>query len=202
MKLIYNNTHSSVENNAEVINVIYSKVNEVIEQDGVVFSHLVIDGKEVYENHERYITEHLQEIIEVNIVTRSTSEMIFETMLEIHAYLERVVPSLNLLVDKSYENFSKETWDGIDQLGEGMQYILQFASVAENLQRKPSNWSGIEVSIKKCEVAFSQLLDAVKTRDTVLISDILSYEIVPAYECLTNDLWLALKDEEFIKNAN
>lgn len=202
MQLIHNNNHFLIENNISAINTIFEQVNISLENKNTVFSHLVIDGIEVYSNHEEYIKTRINEIESIEIITRNVKEMVWETMESIHAYLKRAIPALTELVDESYENFSQKSWDGINQLAEGMQSILQFMETTRDLSQQPSNWEELEKSLQQCEQSFAQLLEAVEVKDTILISDILSYEVTPAYESLEKNLALSLDDEEYLKNVN
>lgn len=202
MKLLHKQTSYTIENDTSAIHFIYEKVNELIQQENTVFSHLVIDNQEIYEEHEAYISKHLQEILQVEIVTHSKQEMIWETMDSINDYLKRAIPALKELIDASYHTFTKQTWEGIDQLAEGMQWILQFNMFTKASKIKPAYWENIEESISTCEQGFKALMEGIETKDTVLISDILSYEIVPAYESLESNLEKSLEDRELCKNAN
>ncbi|WP_010648156.1 hypothetical protein [Oceanobacillus massiliensis] len=202
MQIIYDNDQLNIDNNIGVINEIFNKVNMAIENKNIVFSHLVIDGVDVYENHVAYIEERMDSITKIEIITRNMKEMIWETMDSIHVYLKRAIPALNELVDESYENFSRNSWDGIDQLAEGMQWILQFMTFTKTAHQQPPNWQEIKKSLLQCETSFAQLLEAVEAKDTILITDILSYEVTPAYESLANHLAIALDDKEFLKNVN
>ncbi|QGS69464.1 hypothetical protein CV093_17770 [Oceanobacillus sp. 143] len=173
-----------------------------MQQKDIVFSHLIIDGTEVYENHEEYIKEHPNEISEIEIATRNIKEIIWETMESIHEYLQRAIPALTKLVDDSYDNFSSKSWEGINQLAEGMQWMMQFASLTKSASQQPANWVKLESSLKNCENNFQPLLEAVEMQDTILILDILTYEVTPAYEALEKQITEALIDEEFLKNVN
>ncbi|MGM8212349.1 hypothetical protein ACLIBH_06065 [Virgibacillus sp. W0430] len=202
MQLIHKDKKFLIKNDDSLINILFGKVNELIQQKDVVFSHLLIDGTEVYENHEAYIQEKINEIIEIEIVTKTKKDLIWETMQSVHEYLQRAIPALKSLVNDSYEGFSEETWQGIDQLAEGMQWMVQFSTYTKTVSGKPTNWSNIESSMTICEKSFAQLLEAVEAQDTVLISDILAYEITPAYESLAKNVTISLQDEEYIKHVN
>lgn len=202
MQLLYKHEQFDLHNDVYSITTIFEKINDSIEDNDIVFSHLIVDGIEIYENHEDYLKEHIGEIINVEIVTRRTKEMIWETMTSVDTYLERAIPALNTLVDESYEKFTDKTWEGINQLAEGMQWILQFTSFTKNASQQPLNWDSIEKSVKECEESFAKLVEGVEAQDTVLISDVLSYEVTPAYEELQKTLAISLNDEEFMKNVN
>lgn len=202
MELKYKDEQIELEREFSALNVIFEKVSELIKQKDTIFSHLVIDGVDVYENHEAYINERINEIMNIEIITKSTKEMIWETMVSVHEYLERAVPALTELIDGSYENFAEKTWEGINQLSEGMQWMLQFKAFTRAASERPVNWKEIEHDFEACQESFAQLLAAVEAKDTVLISDILAYEITPAYEGLTENIAKSLQDKEFLKHVN
>ncbi|RDW20769.1 hypothetical protein [Oceanobacillus chungangensis] len=203
MQLKYKNEYFQIDNNESAINIIIERVNQIVEDQAVVFSHLLIDDIEVYENHEEYIKKHLNEIALVEIITRSVKETIWEAMKSINSYLQRSIPALTELVDEGYEGFfSRKSWEGLAQLTEGMQWILKFMIIAERAPQKPAKWDEMVKGLKQCETSFTQLLEASEVMDTVLISDILSYEVTPAYETLRDALVLSLKNEEYLKNVN
>ena len=202
MQLIHNEEQITIEKKENIMHIIFTKVDELIEQENVIFSHLLVDGVEVYEDHETYIQNRLNDIMEIKIITRTSKEMIWETMQSIHEYMDRAIPALQSLVDESYDGFTEKTWQGIDQLAEGMQWITQFITFTKTASEQPPNWSEIVSSMRTCEASFKQLLEAVEAKDQVLISDILAYEIIPAYESLENNIAISLQDKEYMKYVN
>ncbi|MEN2768679.1 hypothetical protein [Ornithinibacillus xuwenensis] len=202
MNLLYKDDQIILENNEEAMTKIFERISEIINKQDVVFSHLVIDDVEVYENHEAYIMSHLSDIDKIEIVTTSTRRMVWETMTSIHAYLERGIPTLKELITESYDKYTEKTWDGINKLAESMQLILQFVEFTNNTNEYPANWSTIEESVKACQESFRKLMEGIEMKDTILISDILSYEVVPAYEDLYKQLSVSLDDKEFLQNVN
>lgn len=202
MQLIYKNEQRELTKDESAFTTILEKVNKLVEDNDVIFSHLIIDSIDVYEKHEEYINERINEIMEIEIITRSSKEMIWETMESVNEYLERAVPALKGLVDDSYESFSDETWSGIGQLSEGMQWMLQFKTFTKGAAEQPANWIAVEKNFEVCEEKFAELLDAVEAKDTVMITDLLAYEITPAYEAILENISKSLQDKEFLNHVN
>jgi hypothetical protein len=202
MNLIYKDELITLDNAKDSINKIFELINEKMKDAELVFSHLFIDGIEVFEDFEDFIIEHLYSITTIEIVMKPKMVLIKETMESIQSYLDRSIPALEELVEEGYRNFSERTWSGINQLAEGMQWILQFMAITSELNNLPNNWPMILESIKKCQIGFTQLLEAIEDQDTILILDIISYEVKPAYELLEGELELAIRDEEFLKDVN
>ena len=202
MQIIYGTKRLDINNDESAIATILKMVDDIIQEEATVFSHLVVDGIEIYDNHEAYLEREISNILEVRVVSSSKKEMIWNTMLSINDYLDRAVPALQDLIEKSYGGFTNETWEGINQLAEGMQWILQFRTFTNGYNEKPANWHEVEESIISCENHFKQLITGIETQDTILISDILLYEIVPAYEELNKNLAKSLENKEFLNHAH
>lgn len=199
MQLLHKSKQIKLENNEAGIMTIFEHINESIEDGALVFSHLIIDGVDVYENHEAYLNEHINEVMKVEIITREMKAMIWDTMTSVNEYLERAIPALKQLRD---EGFTDEIWLEIDHLGEGMQWMLQFVEITKEAVEQPSNWEAVEKAIKDCEAGFAKLLEAVEVKDPILISHMLSKEVTPAYEELQASIELSLEDKGFLKPTN
>lgn len=46
----------------------YWKVNKLIENQDVFFSHSIVDGIDVYENHEKYIKKQMYKIMQLGFI--------------------------------------------------------------------------------------------------------------------------------------
>lgn len=125
MKLIYENTTIEVKQDEQLFNTIIEKVNEAMTEKEKVFSHLIIDGTEVFEDHESYIQTHLGKMMEIQIITRTKQEIINDILQSIHSYLERAIPAIDELVNQSFTEFTDESWLGVAQLtGYGMDVAI------------------------------------------------------------------------------
>lgn len=195
MKLIYNNETMTLDRNELAFQTIFTKVNELIENEKVVFSHLVVDGVEIYDKHEQYIQGRIDEILQIEIVTHTAEQMIQEAMQSIYEYLERAIPALNTLIEESYAGYTDETWQGISQLSEGMEFIVTFIGSVKGLDEKPVNWEKIHHTFKHSEEQFAMLLQVIEQQDTIEISYVLANGIVPAYEGLRDAIEPAIKGD-------
>lgn len=202
MQLIHNDEVLVLQRNDSAIEMIFSKVSSLIEEKDLVFSHLIIDDQEIYENHEVYIQDRINEIKRIEIITFTEKEMIWETLHSVDKYLERAVPTLQQLVDESYEQFNEKTWQSIGQLTEGLEWLLQFKTFTQAAKKQPTNWEEFVRTFEACEEQFGPMLEAIEMKDTVLISDILAYEITPAFEQLANDVKIMLEDKNYLKDTH
>src|SRR5690625_4258160 len=197
MLLKYNDEEMTLPREHTAFNMVIEKVNEIISQENMIFSHLIIDGNDIYEDHENYMVDRLNEIIQIEIVAKSANEMIWETMESVHQYLNRAIPAIEQLVIDSENEFSEQSWLGIQQLSEGMEWMLQFVTFTRRANQQPANWDKVSDSFERCEQQFAELLKASENKDTVLIRHLLSRGIIPTYETLKMNLKTSLEDIKF-----
>lgn len=202
MQLIHKDETMVLQRDETAMQTVLEKVSELIEQKDTVFSHLLVDGEEVYENHEQYVNDRLDNIDRIEIVTFKTKEMIWETLQSVNDYFERAVPALNELVDASFDQYTEATWRGISELFEGLEWIVQVKNFTESAEEQPKGWDAFAENFAICEEQFTPMLEAIEAQDTVLISDILAYEIAPAYEELAENVKTMLQDTDYIKEIN
>ncbi len=202
MLLKFENGEITLPRNHTAYNMVVEKVNDIISRENMIFSHLTIDDIDIYENHENYILDRMNEIMKIEIVAKSVNEMIWETMESVNNYLERAIPELEKLSMDSFEGFKKGTWQGIKQLADGIQWMLQFGEFVRRSKKHPYNWDEIKRVFKECERLSPELLEAVETNDQVLITDLISYEIVPTFEGLKMQIEKSLENKEHPDNVN
>lgn len=197
MLLKYNDEKMTLPREHTAFNMVIEKVNEIISQENMIFSHLIIDGNDIYEDHENYMLDRLNEMMKIEIVAKSANEMIWETMESVHQYVERAIPAIEQLVSDSEEEFTEQSWTGIQQLSEAMEWMLQFVTFTRRADQQPANWDKISVSFERCEQQFAELLQATENKDTALIRHNLTSGIIPTYETLKINLESSLEDKQF-----
>jgi len=180
----------SVKVNEEMVNVeetkafqfIVEKVNQLSEDKGLVFSHLIIDGQEIYNDHENYINQYLHDIKLIELEIVSVEELTNDTLNSLKSYLDRAVPTLDLIVSEDYGEMSESFWTNMVDLTDGIQAIMQFSESLNTLDSVV--FHTVEAEQKQLSNILPQLLEALESKDATLSFDILSFEIVPIFESL------------------
>lgn len=166
----YSNTNEDIHTAVEEINTVVSRTEKV-------FSHLQVDGVDIYENHYQYLLDEAESIGDIHIVIVDKTQMASELQQSLNEYLDRSIPVMGKLVDSFYRGASAEGWDGFSNLAEGLQWILGALQTLAQYSDEEAAAYYTEVQEKIASV-LEELMDAIEAQDTVTIADTIQYEIV------------------------
>ncbi|ADU31859.1 hypothetical protein [Evansella cellulosilytica] len=172
------------KNNINEINNIILKINKKVEEGDNYFSHLIVDGKEVYENHDSYLLENINGISEIRVICKSVSELTNDILLSTEKYINSAVPEIKLLAEEFYNTPTDLTWKKYDQLLEGLQWITHMIVSVDRLKHNIRNWNEYLQIVSSVDEELNHISDALEHKDYVLIADIIQYEIMDMLEKL------------------
>ena len=182
------------ENKDSEISKIFDYINNTLEDKKVFLKSLEIDGIEVYEDYYEYLIENINFIDEVKVNIQNLSELVNDVIYSSYNYIERATPLIEKLSTKFRKGPTEESWNELENLFSGIEWILESYSNIDkysNLNELISNyyiWNEYVVEIEKIRITLPDFLDAVKNKDSVLISDILIYEINPIFQAMNEKL--------------
>ncbi|WP_054859880.1 hypothetical protein [Gracilibacillus sp. JCM 18860] len=91
MKLILNNDEKIVElNSLRSVDEVIEKINNLL-NNKLILSHLVIDGKDLYNDIEQYLDRYLATITTVQIIAKSKKEFINDTLDSAEKYINQAI---------------------------------------------------------------------------------------------------------------
>lgn len=158
-----------------------------IEESNMIFSHLEIDGKEIYSDIENYLFSNYMKIQNIKIVLNTPKELYNEVILSTIDYIYRAMPEIEKLSNEFYKAPSKESWRKLIQLLEGLNWILvSFSSIdsknnIQELLNSYETWNLYAKKIYDLKDLISELDEAITNNDLISIADILSYELTPIF---------------------
>lgn len=194
MKLFILKETFELDNKMESVEKIFDYIKQVLDETEYNFSYMIVDGEEVHDEFEIYLGDNIKFIEEVKIVMLTLREMIRENLITIDEYIGRSIPIIKSLSDKFYKEPSVDDWKQIGELFEGMGFIfhtLESIDSMDNLNEIVSNyevWNEYVKEVKSLDEVIKELHSAIENNDTVLIGDMLSYEIVPVFEKMKEKL--------------
>lgn len=171
-----------------------AKINELLTDD-YYFSHLIVDGLDVFEEPEPYLADELPHIAELEVVAQTAAQLINNSLLTAEDYLKRAQPEMTVLADCFYQQPSAEQWASFSDMLEGMQWLHQIIASIDGMKAKPSNWDEYLKLAATLEVELKNLEEAVENSDTVLMADMIQYELLPLYESLGKEIQTTIDTE-------
>ncbi|SFM23656.1 hypothetical protein SAMN04487943_110116 [Gracilibacillus orientalis] len=202
MKIVLNNDQKSLMlDNTNNIKAVIQAVNKLIGTE-LILSHLIIDDQTIYIDYETYIGDHLKDIHVINVIGRTKPEFINETLLTAETYLENSFTVINKLIDQLLKQPSDDTWKTFTQLTDGIQWLTDIIFMIDRMEERPTNWQAYVEVYHQLEENVAELADALDNQDTILIADVINYEIKAIFETLIELITNTIDQEGSRPNAN
>lgn len=201
-------TDKVFENKDSEISKVFDYINSNLENKNVFLKSLEIDGIEIYEDYYEYFIENINFIEEVKVNFQILSELVRDTLHSSYEYIERAVPLIEALSNSFRKGPTEKSWNELENLFSGIEWILESYSNIDkysNLNELISNyyiWNEYVVEIEKLRLTLKDFFDAVKNKDSVLISDILVYEINHIFQAMYEKLTKMNNKDVNIKDVN
>ncbi|OZI12702.1 hypothetical protein CEW92_04905 [Bacillaceae bacterium SAS-127] len=182
MKLLFNEQMIECEQPASAEKVI-EQINKLL-QDQYYFNHFIADGEEVLEEPETFLVNNLERIDELTVVAIPAQQFINDLLLSAEEYTERAVSHITAVADEFYNHPSGASWSELSNLFEGMQWLAMATDTVAQSVACPSDWEEILAMTTNLQAELGNLEEALENTDTVLIADMLQYEVLPAFEVI------------------
>jgi len=200
VKLRFKNETVQFDEQTSVEEII-NKIDELLANQ-YYYSHLIVDSEEVYESLEIYLLDSLGSISNIEVVAKTISEFVNEMLLMSINYLTKVIPEMTLLANQFYQNPNGDNWLDFSFLLEGMQWINQTIQLIDKTKVRPENWDECIKVAAQLQMELKNLEQAVESTDSVLIADIILYELLPLYEALNVVINTTIDTEDVSDNLN
>jgi hypothetical protein len=194
MKIYVLNQVMEYDNNKDVIKEIFEKGKKIIFDSNYTFSHLNVDGIDVYDDFYDYISDNIKNIKEIKFVAKMFNEIIQDVIVSTYDYIENSLPEIRILSNEFYTTPNQEAWGKLVDLFEGITWIMDTFEVIDkndnikDIVKSYETWNLYAkdiYSLKELMVEFEEILSS---EDLVSIGDILSYEIIPLFESMKEKL--------------
>ncbi|MGG4037819.1 hypothetical protein [Heyndrickxia ginsengihumi] len=180
---------------------IIRKINDETNEQ-TFFSYFIADGQEIYDDHELYLEDNLQNINHLMIVLKTVQELIGDILLSALDYIKRARPQVEALVDVFYQHADEEAWQSFSNFLEGLQWLNQSITITDQNEQKPKNWMQVLAATVSLQEVLLNLADALENKDEVLIADILQYEILPLLQRMQEEFETTIDQEGYLYDVN
>lgn len=194
MKIILKNKSFEVENRIAEIEPILALIQKMLDEEALTLSHLVIDGVAVYQDYHAYLSENIENVVEVVVETQSLKPLIDETLGSTFDYLSNAVALLKPLSEAFYQAPTQEAWSGLTDLFGGIEWlsdVMERIDGIDHLNEMILNyhiWNEYVQIIKSLKLILPEMEQAMVNQDHVLIGDLILYEILPVFETAVEKL--------------
>lgn len=178
-----------------------AKVLKYIETSGDAqhfLSHLIADGKEVYENFEAYLTQHVDEIKKLTVVTQTIEKFVNSSLKLARDYLVKAIPTLSSLSDSFYQAPSSTDWQTLANLFAGISWLDKMTHTIESTKSLPEKWSAFKMALEHVHEQLAEMEAAMQSKDQILIADLLQYEFLPLFMQMAETLKASRTEEQDI----
>jgi len=204
VKIYIENQILKFEKSIKEIDSIFEEIDNIVNKSSKILSHMVIDSIEVYQDYYDYFLDNIRVIEEVKVITLTYKELVDDILNSTLDYLERTPTIIENLADNFYKNPDNQDWQELNNLLDGISWIMTtFSSIDQDKRLKDiiinyEDWNRYAKEIFSLKELLVEFEEALSSNDNVSIADILSYEIVPIFITMKERL-VELIDIEIIK---
>ncbi|TGA97404.1 hypothetical protein E4665_12320 [Sporolactobacillus shoreae] len=149
-------------------------------QSDCYYNGLIVDGHPIDGDYATYISTHLDDIHELELVTQTLEQMLYNNLVMARDYLERAMENLPLLADHFYAGPKVPDWQGFSNFVQGMEWIGKLVeTIRENKRIYGKHADQFLDLYGNLRNQLKVLEDAVAVKDTVTIPDTILYELQP-----------------------
>ncbi|WP_129597517.1 hypothetical protein [Anaerophilus nitritogenes] len=175
------------ENDRNILDNMFKKINQMIENSKLILSCISIDGYDVYNDFQNYFIDHIKNIKEVKVIAKTENEICTDTLLLTMDYLKNAVPEIEILSNEFYKTPTNTTWNKLADLIEGINWIItSFISIdshneLKNIINNYEEWNLYAKDIYSLKNIIIEFENILQNNDLVSTADILFYEIIPIF---------------------
>lgn len=196
------------ENRKDNVDKIIQKIYNIVSNNSKIFSYMIIDGIEVYDNFYEYILDNINVIEKVEVITQTYKELVNSVLVSTVNYIERIQSRIEELANSFYKKPSQSSWKDLQDLLDGITWIMNsFAMIDQDNRLRdlvPSyeSWNLYAMEVFSLKELLSDFEEALLNKDYVSIADILSYELVSIFKGMNVKLLTLVSREDGINDIN
>lgn len=165
--------------------------------DDYYFSHLVVDDIEVYEEPEFYLSEHASQINKLEVIAKKVHEFVNDILLTSMEYINNAKPEIVSLSEEFYQNPTSDSWNRFTQMLEGFQWLNEMIMTIDKTKRHPGNWFEYIRLAVNLQEELKDIEEALENNDSILIADLVKYEVLPIYDSLKVEIQTTIDTEGY-----
>jgi hypothetical protein len=182
------NKQIELKNEVDSIGQLFSLIKETLQGTDYHFSHLVIDGIEVYDHFEETIVQSLDLIRKIDVHVKTIEQFVHECMASASEYLSRALPEIERFTDQFYQGPDQHTWSTFLDFVEGLQWIQQMITAVNYVDISFPNKQFYQQMATDISKHLAILEEGLQNQDYTLIADVIQYEVFPLLETFHREI--------------
>ncbi|WP_206669943.1 hypothetical protein [Paenibacillus luteus] len=162
------------------VDKVISAIHQLIVEKDYILTSMNIDGIHISDNYDETILKNLGKINSIILDVRTKKELETEMIVEMIQYLERALPAMDILINNLYKSGIEIRWDLFTDFIEGASWLITAIEFITSTVQLSEGNSLLDV--------LKELNTAVENHDSILMADILMYEIKPYYSIILKQL--------------
>lgn len=186
MDIIFMDTNYTIDSNQMTVESFWNKVNDDLATKQRIISYILIDDVEVYNMIYETLEENWDSANKIYIEVISYEELVNDVLSSIIQYTTNGVPMVTELAESFYTRASGEDWMKLTDLFEALQWIINSTNEIQQLVDMTNNSIFTEYveALSLIQNIIPEFLEGLENQDTVVIADLLTYEIIPNFEVM------------------
>ncbi len=208
LKIYVENEVLEYENNKNEIDNILYEIDNKISKSSNIFSHMIVDGSEVYESYYDYFLDNINVIEKVEVISCEYKKLVDNILVSTINYIGRIPTEIEHLANKFYREPGVEDWNSLSDLLDGISWIMNtFSSIDQDKRLNEvvtnyENWNLYAKEVFSLQELLIVFEEALSSNNNVSIADILSYEIVPIFNRMQERLLGLTTLEDVVEELN
>jgi hypothetical protein len=200
MTIIIGNERLEYQKKPDCQDDLFELIEKEMKKQKLEISYLIINGEPIYNNYKEVIKDRMDLIATIEVIAKDLKKLVDDILLSAQNYIEKGLVPLQKLANSFYQKSSNECWSELADLFEGIQWLWDMQKQIGNFRKlddfvaKHEVWNEYVQSIRTMETMMPELERAVANKDTILIGDLILYEIKPAFENALEKLRHLTKD--------
>ena len=208
LKIYVENQILEFDNKIDRIDELLKEIDNIVLESSKVINSMLIDGHEIFGDYYDYLLNNIKIIEKVKVIASTYKELVESTLNSTLDYLERVPNLIEALANDFYKSPSSKSWSDLNDLLGGISWIIStFSSIDNDINLKDvvsdyEKWNLYSKEIFSLSEILPDFEDALSSQDNITIADILSYEIHPKFNSMSERLSELVSVEENISDLN
>lgn len=181
-------------NNRENVAHILAEIENEINKTAKAPQALVFDGHEVFTDYDNYFLDNIDSIKKVEVRLVSYQQMVQDMLLAGANYLSQTPQQIEALAEEFYKSPADREWHSLGDLLEGLDWIfrtfdaIQMEPRLDKIVNAHKDWINYSAEVDELKALLPDFEEAIVNKDSIMLADILSYEIKPRFATMADSL--------------